>query len=153
MPFAAALSKEELEQKRKQYVPKTAATATKKSEALLTEFCCQQLGVDHCDIVSLPAEELDEFLSSFWFAVRKADGSKYTKNSLKSLRYGLNRFFLEKTGQKLLEGPAFSKSTEDFLTALLKELKEEGLGSTNHHAAVPPEGSYIHAKSNRKFFF
>ena len=54
-------------------------------------------GAENIEYHLLDEQELDEWLSKFWFGARTVNNELYTVNSLKSFKYGLKRH-LQKIG-------------------------------------------------------
>ena len=104
-------------------------------------------------------QELDDWLSKFWFGARTANNKLYTVNSLKSFRYGL-KCHLQKVGHTyhITKDTAFSNSQKAFASTC-KELKEEGKGVVKNYEEKDDEGNsilFIHLKDisflNFRFF-
>ena len=112
---------------------------------------------EHTRFWEFEANLLDSHLSHFWFAARqnKIDQAtnkpkKYKVQSLKTLRYVLNRILKEKNyDHDIITSPAFRKSQTAFTDAC-KELKQQGYGYVKQTAGILPEGTelitFYHAK-------
>ncbi|GAB1605052.1 uncharacterized protein LOC115220336 isoform X2 [Argonauta hians] len=77
-------------------------------------------------------ERLLTYLTSFFGDLRRADGSKYKFNALRSIRYALNRFTL-KFGVDFLNDAYLKKPLNDAWVALGECLKLEGKADVQHH--------------------
>ena len=65
---------------------------------------------------------LAEVLKIFYIEARKEDGSAYSKSSLNSIRFGLNRHFLSTRDVNIINDPAFHEANKVF-SAKCVELK------------------------------
>ena len=83
-------------------------------------------------------EQLNVLLSRFYIAARKTNGERYKVNSLKSLRFALQRHFLEKREVDIIDDMRFKTSGVVF-DNVLKETKADGFGDTEHYPEVEPE--------------
>ena len=108
----------------------------------------------HTRFWEFPKDELDKYLSHFWFAARqnKIDETtnqpkKYRVQTMKTLRYALNRVLREHgITFDIITDPDFRKSQTAF-SDCCKELKEEGFGFVTPTDEISPEGmSNLHRK-------
>ena len=89
--------------------------------------------------ISEPTEkgEIARVLKSFYVEARKKDGSAYTMGSLRTLKYGLKRYFKTTVGVDI-DDEGFSE-TNDVYTAKCVELKKKGLAKVNHKLPIGDE--------------
>ena len=74
----------------------------------------------------------------FYAGARTAKGEMYKVNSLKALRFSLQRFFIDSRGINIIDDDEFEKSNCCFHN-VLNELKKSGKGSTEHYPEIEPE--------------
>ena len=77
-------------------------------------------------------EELNKYLSDFYFEVRKENGELYKSNTFDSVRYGLQKAVTLCPGKEtwdIVRAPAFQKANISFKAAKA-ELKRMGKGDT-----------------------
>ena len=84
----------------------------------------------HDDKVTL-ANVLKRFYAE---ARKKSDGSPYSKSSMTSLRFGLNRHFKTK-GTDIIQDPEFAQANKVFLAKCV-DLKRQGLAKVEHKPAI-----------------
>ncbi|XP_072040965.1 uncharacterized protein [Amphiura filiformis] len=84
----------------------------------------------------MSADQLDVFLSKFYAALRKEDGTLYTKKSMQGIRYGVQRHFQDLRGWDIVKDNEFTESNKSF-KAMLVKLKQEGLGYVKHKPTTP----------------
>ena len=70
--------------------------------------------------------------------MRKKDGSEYTKNSLCSLRFGLNRYFKSVLNNDIIKDKEFEEA-KSVLEAHCVYLKKRGLAKTEHKPPIADE--------------
>ena len=87
---------------------------------------------------STTKEELDSLLCQFYATARKDDGSNYTKKTMQTIRYAVQRHFLDKRGFNICENAQFPKSNKVFKGVLVK-LKKEGKGNVKHKSPISPQ--------------
>ena len=83
-------------------------------------------------------DELDEALQLFYIQARNKQGENYSRSSLISLRYAIERYLNNppyERGIKITKNPAFTNSNR-VLDAKLKILKREGQENTKHKPAI-----------------
>ena len=101
---------------------------------------------DCSDFWNFDAFDLNCHLSKFWFAVRQTEldletqqPKKYKVQSLKTLRYSLNRVCKEKgLKHNIIFGPDFTDSQIAFDEAC-KQLKAQGCGFVTPTEEIQPE--------------
>ena len=94
---------------------------------------CQEMDIDFPDEGNKAS--LDELLRKFYPAARKADGSYYSKKSMLSIRYGLQKHFEKTSSFDIVNDPAFKASTRVF-QAMLVKLKQNGKASVQHKEPI-----------------
>ena len=101
--------------------------ATKASVKVFNEYLQEKNLVepDHDDKVTL-ANVLKRFYAE---ARKKSDGSPYSKSSMTSLRFGLNRHFKTK-GTDIIQDPEFAEANK------CVDLKRQGLAKVEHKPAI-----------------
>ena len=62
----------------------------KKAVSIFKEYLAS-LGLENTDFFTFTEDELDHYLTTFWWNARKQDGSEYTASSMETIRYSLNR--------------------------------------------------------------
>lgn len=123
----------------------------KKQNTVKSDKKCDKIFVDYLQhrwIDKVPSLEywtydyalLDTILCKFWFEVRQKNKDRYTVNSLKHLRYALNRN-MKKRGHKidLLTSECFTQNQLAFDDAS-KLLKKIGYGYVKHYPEIKPSG-------------
>lgn len=82
-------------------------------------------------------ESLDDLLSDYWLEARTKKNELYKSNSLKNIRYSIQRHLEEKcqTPINIIQDTEFSNSNRSF-KAMLKEFKRVGKGATKHHNPI-----------------
>ena len=120
---------------------KKRSSSTKQSTAfaikVLKTFCAET-GERYPETEETNNEDLNSLLCKFYIAARRENGQRYKLNSLKSLRFALQRHFLEVRNVDIIDDVNFNRSNTIFEN-VLKETKAEGLGDTDHHPEVEPE--------------
>lgn len=106
----------------------------KRGEPLSLENLCYHVTSGSMDT----KERLLAYLTTFFGDLRKADGSKYKFNALRSVRYALNRFTL-KFGVDFLNDTFLKKPLNDAWVALGERLKKEGMADVQHHDVLSLE--------------
>ena len=86
---------------------------------------------------TITAIELSKFLRSFYAEVRRSNGELYSKRSMITLRYGLQRHF-NKFCFDIVSDSKF-KEANDMFHAVLVKLKKEGKGSVDHKDPITKE--------------
>ena len=104
--------------------------ATKSGLRILIDYCSN---VD----VAFPtpettAAELNALLSKFYIAARTKKGEMYRLNSLKSIRFALQRHFLEANNIDIIDHEELIEANLIFKN-VLKSCKSAGKGDTNHY--------------------
>ena len=79
--------------------------------------------------------KLDEFLGRLYASFRQKKGELYQKKSMQSIRYGLQRHFMQISGCDIVDGSEFKESSKIWKAVMVK-LKQAGKGSVQHKAAI-----------------
>ena len=149
----ASVSEDELCRLIEEKDSKNTKRAKKASLKVFNEYL-QEKNLDephHDDKVTL-ANVLKRFHPE---ARKKSDGSRYSKSSMTSLRFGLNRHFKTK-GTDIIQDPVFAEANKVFLAKCV-DLKRQGLAKVEHKPAILGP---VHTKtivnanaSKRKLFY
>ena len=83
--------------------------ATKGSEAMFKDYLAEK-GLNFPET----SEELAVILQKFYSEVRKKDGSKYSRNSLCALRFGLNRYFKTLRNIDIIRDKEFNAANKSY---------------------------------------
>lgn len=96
---------------------------------VLQKYCTEK-SVDFPSEACSP-QELDRLLCSFYPSARTAKGEFYSKKSMLSVRYGLQKHFEKVVGIDIVNAPEFVRSNKIFQAVLVK-LKQEGKCHVQH---------------------
>ena len=107
--------------------------ATKASKAIFDEYI-REKKLHHPE----SSEKLASVLKNFYAEVRKKDGSEYTKNSLCSIRFGLNRYFRSVFNNDIIKDKGFDEANTVY-EAQCVALKKRGLAKTEHKPPIADE--------------
>lgn len=133
---------EEVDDIRDQQKKKNTKKSDKKTKKLFIEYLqaswCTK--VPHYEYWKFEFPLLDKILTKFWFEARRKNKDRYTVNSLKHVRYGLNRN-LKNRGIEvdLLKSECFTNSQNAFQDAC-SQLKSLGYGYVKHYDEIKPSG-------------
>ena len=83
-------------------------------------------------------ETLANVLKLFYAEARKTDGTSYSKSTLNSLRFGLNRHFKATRGFDIINDSEFTDANKVF-GAKCVDLKRQGLAKVEHKPAICEE--------------
>ena len=85
------------------------------------------------DFEEMTPSQLDSTLSKLYAEARTEDGELYKKSSLRSIRYGINRYLANlRSGKDIVHDKDFNKANQVFIAAS-KDLKRQGKGSITHY--------------------
>ena len=84
------------------------------------------------------AEDLSKVLARFYAGAKKKDGSQYKVNTMKTIRFSLQRHLLSTHQIDIIDDERFVLANNVFCN-VLKKINESGLGSTTHKAEIEPE--------------
>jgi hypothetical protein len=112
------------------------------SEKILNDYLKEKDGeiksIDELDSADVSVDTLNTILRTFYGEVRKADGTCYAKKSMITIRFGLQKHFLNSKNEDVINSDAFSSANEMFKAVLVK-LSKEGLGTVRHKEVILPE--------------
>lgn len=149
-------SDDELEEERNKLKRKNTLKSDKKTEKVFVQYLTERWlptgEIENTEYRNYSEELLDKILCKYWFEVRQVNSDMYNINSMRSLRYSLNRN-LKRRGKKfdLTKSDCFTKNQEAFDDACRK-LKLLGYGHVKHYEEIKPKGekclnlSYLSAK-------
>ena len=110
--------------------------STKSAVKILRDYC-EETGILFPDNTATAAD-LDSILSKFYIGARTRNGQMYKINSIKSIRFALQRFFLQSNLVDIINDPGLNESNKIFQN-VLKDVKTAGKGETDHYPEVEPE--------------
>ena len=84
------------------------------------------------------SDELANVMKKFYVEARRANGEKYTKNSLCSIRFGLKRHFMAAMNIDIIKSKEFDEANRVY-QAQCTALKKDGLVKTEHKPAIADE--------------
>ena len=102
---------------------------------ILNEYCESQTIA--LVLQNLSSSALNILLSKFYLCVRNKEGEYYKINSMRSIRFSLQRYFLEFAKIDIL-GHDFTDANTVFKNTL-RLVKATGKGETNHHPEIESE--------------
>lgn len=88
--------------------------------------------------LSNDVDELNKLLSKFYAAVRTKTGELYSKKSMLSIGYGLQKHFKKASNIDIVNSVEFSGANQIF-QAMLVKLKKEGKSEVNHKSPLSRE--------------
>ena len=123
----AAVGREEIQDMtKKKNSPKT-DQSTGFAVKVLQAFCKESA-------IAFPKEDklaLNKVLCKFYIAARNQKGELYKLNTMKSIRFSLQRYFLDNYKIDIIAGKDFNESNNIFQN-VLKNMKAVGKGDTTH---------------------
>ena len=135
------MTNEEAKAKQSELENKNSVKLERRADTAFSQFL-REAGAESEEYQFFEEKELADWLSKFWFGARKADKGLYTVNSLKSLKYGLNRLLGKHRHEfditKLLN---FVQCMKNFDVVCL-ELKQQGKGFVKNYEEIKDEGNY-----------
>ena len=128
----ASVSEDELCRLIEEKDSKNTKRATKASVKVFNEYLQEKnLKKPHHDDKVPLANVLKRFYAE---ARKKSDGSPYSKSSMTSLRFGLNRHFKTKETD-IIQDPEFAEANKVFLAKCV-DSKQQGLAKVEHKPAI-----------------
>ena len=94
--------------------------------------------IDELDSADVSVDTWNTILRKFYGEVRNADGTWYTKKSMITVRFGLQKHFLKSKNEDVINSDAFSSANE-MTKAVLVKLSKEGLWIVRHKEVILPE--------------
>ena len=143
----------EIVQARQEVQSKNTLNANKKWETVFKEFL-KANEMDE-DFYNFDEETLNTWLSKLWFRARQKQtkeeiqknlpGKRYRANSLKSMRYAINRLLQKNEKQfDIITSEKFIQSQRAFEDPM-KELKTLGYGYVKSHVEITEQGNlHVH---------
>ena len=104
--------------------------STKSAVKILQDYC-HEAGIYFPDNTAT-AVDLDFILSKFHIGARTRKGEMYKINSMKSIRFALQQFFLQSNLVDIINDPGLNDSNKVFQN-VLKDVKTAGKGDTDHY--------------------
>lgn len=90
----------------------------------------------HLNMETITKLELNDILSKFYVEVRKKNGDMYTKSSMNSIRFGIQRKFKQiRSNFDIIEDAEFNASSEMFKAQCI-HLKRQGLAKVEHKPSI-----------------
>ena len=111
----------------------------------MTAFCASRNILFH-DLEQMSEANLCSQLKSFYAAVRSQKGDLYSKKSMISIRYGIQKHFLKITNIDVVNNDVFKPDNLVF-KAMLVKLKQEGKGASVHNPPIEVDDIAIIYKS------
>lgn len=108
--------------------------AIKTALNILTAYCASK-DVLFSDMEQLHVEDLCSLLKGFYAAARNQKGDYYSKKSMISIRYGIQRHFLKIRDIDIVNNVDFKPANLVF-QAMLVKLKQEGKGISVHKPPI-----------------
>ena len=129
----ARLSSEELQAILENRDSSNTKQCIESSKRVFSMYCTEKgLMVD--EVLQKTKGEIAEFLINFYAEVRRKDGELYSRSSMISIRFGLQRVF-QKRKFDIINDPDFRLPNEMF-KAVLTCIKRSGKGSTQHKEVI-----------------
>lgn len=124
---------------------KNTKTCIKSAVNILTAFCASR-NILFRDLEQMSEADLCSQLKSFYAAVRSQKGDLYSKKSMISIRYGIQKHFLKIKNTDVVNNDAFKPANLVF-QAMLVKLKQEGKGASVHKPPIEVDDIAIIYKS------
>ena len=134
--FASVTASTVEDMSKKKTAKKTAEVTTFGVNILKTY--CQSVGEEFPSKENTTELQLAELLSRFYIAARTRKGEMYKLNTLKSVRFSLQRHFTEHLGIDIIDNSIF-RETNTIFDNVQKQTKVAGKGETEHHPELEPE--------------
>ena len=110
------------------------------SKRILNEYLKEKNGTFKSidDLSEADVKDIVATLRKFYGEVRKTDGSLYAKKSLITLRFGLQKHFMQTCKIDIINSDDFNEANEMF-KAVMVQLKNQGKGDVTHKEPITPE--------------
>lgn len=130
-------TEEELENLVRNRDSQNTKSVLKVAERLVNEYTKvdKQFTLEQLCSAEVTVEQLDKYLYRLYANIRKKDGQRYTRKSMLTVRFGLQRLFLKCRDLDIINDDRFRRSKESF-KAVLCDLKKGGLGDSKHKAVI-----------------
>ena len=133
----AVISDKDITEMMKKKSAKNTVKSTHTAVNILTTYC-QQTGIEE-NLNDMTATNLNSLLCKFYISARTEKGELYKINSMRSIRSGLQRHFLEQVfSYDILSHHEFKEANICFEN-MLKNIKTAGKGETEHYPEIEPE--------------
>ena len=124
----ATLSEEDLNRLLDERDAKSTKRATKSALKVFHQYLKEKKADE-------PQTTLANVLKLFYVEARKADGTSYSKSTLNSLRFGLNRHFKATRGFDIITDSELTDANKVF-GAKCEDLKRQGLAKVDHKPPI-----------------
>ena len=125
---------DDLEQLLENKDSKITKTSIKATVNVLISYCAA-MNILFEDLEQMEAADLCNHLKSFYAAVRSKKGELYSKKSMISIRYGIQKHFIKIRNVDIVNCEAFKPANLIF-QAMLVKLKQEGKGTSVHKPPI-----------------
>ena len=105
---SATVTPTELQRLQRKMTSRNTDRSTKFGVSLLQKFLISSGYLSK--IEDIPPQELNEILIWFYASLRTENGELYKLNSMKNIRFSIQRFYLEKVGLDLIDSSIFNTS-------------------------------------------
>ena len=109
-----------------------------RSSLAILKIYLLQKGVMVSELETRSSEKINSVLRDFYAETRKNDGERYAKKSMLSLRYGLQKYFLNVRNEDIVKDKRYATCNKVF-KAVLRKLKEDKVGETKRNDPILPE--------------
>ena len=113
---------------------KNTKNAIKMAVNVLMSYCVSK-NIIFSDFEKFPLDALCEHFKTFYASARNQKGGYYSKKSMISLRYGIQRHFLKIRDIDIVNNDAFKPANLVF-QAMMVKLKQVGMGSSEHKPPI-----------------
>ena len=128
------LSDEEIAAFVLQQKPENTKIKTKCDVNIFTSWMNEFAAEETRDLEDIPPVELNNYLRSFFLTVKKKSGDDYEPDSLKSIKYSLDRFLTERNYPKSIVRSEEFRTSREVLKAKGRQLKKCGKGQKENRA-------------------
>lgn len=104
----------------------------------LLKLFAKEVGISDTELDNLSNDALNNLLKRFYTGVRTTKGEYYKVNSMRSIRFSVQRYFMQLSDFDIITCQDFHTSNLCFEN-LLKILTKSGKGNTDHHPEIEPE--------------
>ena len=108
------------------------------SLAILKIYLLEKGNMMVSELETQSSEKINGVLGNFYAEARKNDGERYAKKSMLSLRYGLQKYFLNVRNEDIVKDKRYATCNKVF-KAVLRKLKEDKVGETKRKDPILPE--------------
>ena len=104
------------------------------SVRILNDFCVAK----SLDLATESRADLDQILRNFYASARTQKSDLYSKKSMLSIRYGLQKHFEKSHKFDIINDPEFKEANKMF-SAMLVQVKKAGKGDVQHKNPLTTE--------------